>query len=314
MTIVRRLAYAALFIGYTHTVFGAIVRITGSGLGCGNHWPDCNNQLWPGVGASSTVLIEYTHRILAAALLATVLALVILSSRNRDARAVRAVRAPALVALGLVITAAVVGAIVVKLDLADRLVVLHYGIAMLTLATLVVAVVRAGGLGASTLETGAASARTYRGAGMAALLAFIVVLLGAATANVPGAAQSCIGFPVCRIALIHGTPLVTQMTHRVLAFLLLFHVFGVALAVRKRHEDPRIILASRVAFAVIVLQILVAAALVELRLPPPLQSLHQAVGTLVWITIFAFATLARVGAGVGDTSARVPAPQPVTAA
>jgi heme A synthase len=258
------------------------------------------------------VLIEYTHRILAAALLATVLALVVLSSRNRDARPVRA---PALVALGLVITAAVVGAIVVKLDLADRLVVLHYGIAMLTLATLVVAVVRAGGLGASTLETGAASARTYRGAGMAALLAFIVVLLGAATANVPGAAQSCIGFPTCRIALIHGTPLVTQMTHRVLAFLLLFHVFGLALGVRRRNEDPRIILASRLAFAVVVLQILVAAALVELRLPPPLQSLHQAVGTLVWITIFALATLARVGAGVGATSASLSkAPQPVTAA
>jgi heme A synthase len=312
MTTVRRLAYAALIIGYTHTVFGAIVRITGSGLGCGNHWPDCNSQLWPGIGARSTVLIEYTHRILAAALLATVLALVVLSSRNRDARPVRA---PALTALGLVITAAVVGAIVVKFDLADRLVVLHYGIAMLTLATLVVAVIRAGGLGSSTLETGAASARTYRGAGLAAVLAFVVVLMGAATANVPGAAQSCIGFPTCRMALIHGTPLVTQMTHRVLAFLLLFHVFGVAFGVRKRHEDPRIVLASRLAFIVIVLQILVAAALVELRLPPPLQSLHQAVGTLVWITVFAFATLARAGAGLGVTSASLSrAPEPVTAA
>jgi heme a synthase len=312
MTTIRRLAYAALLIGYTHTVFGAIVRITGSGLGCGNHWPDCNNQLWPSVGASSTVIIEYTHRILAATLVATVVALVVLSSRNREARPVRG---PAWLALALVLTAAVVGAIVVKFDLADRLVVLHYGIAMLTLATLVAAVVRAGGFGAASLETGAASPRTYRGARIAAILAFIVVLFGAATANIPGAAQSCQGFPACRTILLHGAPLHTQLTHRILAFLLFFHVFALALGVKRRAEDGRIVLAARLAFAVIVLQILVAAALVELHLPPPLQSLHQAVGTLVWITIFAFASLARVGAGVGATADSVPArtPQPVAA-
>jgi hypothetical protein len=42
-----------------------------------------------------------------------------------------------------------------------------------------------------------------------------------------------------------------------------------------------------------VLQILVAAALVETRLPPVLQSLHQAVGTFVWIAVVVFAALAR---------------------
>jgi heme a synthase len=298
---VRRLALAALTIGYFHTVFGAIVRITGSGLGCGNHWPDCNSHLWPGLGASPTVLIEYTHRILAAALVATIVALVVVSSRNREARAVRG---PALVALGLVLTAAVVGAIVVKFDLADRLVVLHYGIAMLTLATLVVAVVRAGGLGADALVPGATSGRTSRGAAAAAVMAFVVVLFGAATANVPGAAQSCHGFPGCRSILLHGFPLYVQLTHRLFAFLLFFHVLFVALGAGRREEDPRVVLAARLGFGVIVLQILVASALVELFLPPPLQSLHQAVGTLVWVTIFAFATLARSGAVSAASSLR----------
>jgi hypothetical protein len=37
----------------------------------------------------------------------------------------------------------------------------------------------------------------------------------------------------------------------------------------------------------------IAASLVELRLPPALQSLHQATGTLVWIAAFALAALAR---------------------
>ena len=309
---IRRLAYAALCIAFVHVLFGAIVRITGSGLGCGNHWPDCNSQLFPSIGFSSTVLIEYTHRLLAAALSVTTILLVVLAHRDPAARPVRG---PANVALALVITAAIVGAIVVKLDLASRLVVLHYGIAMLTLATLVVAVVRAGGFGAARLVPGATSTKTYRGARIAAVLAFIVVLFGAATANIPGAAQSCQGFPICRTVLLHGAPLHTQITHRLLAFLLFFHVFGVAFAVRKRAEDRPVVLAGQLAFAAIVLQILVAASLVELHLPPPLQSLHQAVGTLVWVTIFAFATLARVGAGVdavASASAR-PLAQPAAA-
>jgi heme A synthase len=309
MTSLRRVAYAALFIGYTHTVFGAIVRITGSGLGCGNHWPDCNSRLVPGTGASATVLIEYTHRLLAAALTVAVVALFALATRDQQ----RAVRRPASVALALVVTAAIIGATVVKYDLSDRLVVVHYGIAMLTLGALAVAAVRAGGFGAAALVPGATSSKSYRGARIAAVLAFIVVLFGAMTANIPGAAQSCQGFPACRSILIHGAPLDTQLGHRILAFLLFFHVVGLAIAIRKRAEDRVVVLAAQLAFSVIVLQILVAASLVELHLPAPLQSLHQAVGTLVWITIVAFAMLTRVGAGLDAGDAIPAAAQPVVA-
>ena len=42
MTVTRRLAYLALFLAYAQIVFGAIVRITDSGMGCGDHWPKCN--------------------------------------------------------------------------------------------------------------------------------------------------------------------------------------------------------------------------------------------------------------------------------
>jgi heme A synthase len=309
MTTLRRVAYAALFIGYTHTVFGAIVRITGSGLGCGNHWPDCNSRLVPGIGASTTVLIEYTHRLLAAALTVAVVVLFALAMREQQ----RTVRRPAGVALALVLTAAVIGATVVKYDLSDRLVVVHYGIAMLTLGALVVAAVRAGGFGAARLVPGTTSAKSYRGARIAALVAFVVVLFGAMTANIPGAAQSCQGFPACRSVLIHGAPLHTQLAHRILAFLLFFHVVGLAIAIRKRAEDRIVVLAAQLAFSVIVLQILVAASLVELHLPAPLQSLHQAVGTLVWITMVAFATLARVGAGLDAPDAVPATARPVTA-
>jgi cobalamin biosynthesis protein CobD/CbiB len=48
-----------------------------------------------------------------------------------------------------------------------------------------------------------------------------------------------------------------------------------------------------VALAAVIVQILIAAALVEMFLPPVLQSMHQAVGTFVWIAVLVMALLAR---------------------
>ena len=52
------------FIGYTLLVivWGAYVRATGSGAGCGNHWPLCNGEVIPRAEQLET-LIEFTHRL-----------------------------------------------------------------------------------------------------------------------------------------------------------------------------------------------------------------------------------------------------------
>ncbi|MBI2712566.1 MAG: COX15/CtaA family protein, partial [Bdellovibrio sp.] len=42
--------------------WGAYVRASGSGAGCGSHWPLCNGQVLPLAGSTKT-LIEFTHRI-----------------------------------------------------------------------------------------------------------------------------------------------------------------------------------------------------------------------------------------------------------
>jgi len=42
---------------------GAFVRITGSGAGCGRHWPLCNGEVVPMAGGVHTA-IEFTHRLL----------------------------------------------------------------------------------------------------------------------------------------------------------------------------------------------------------------------------------------------------------
>lgn len=44
-------------------LWGALVRATGSGAGCGNHWPSCNGEIFPTPQKIQTV-IEFTHRML----------------------------------------------------------------------------------------------------------------------------------------------------------------------------------------------------------------------------------------------------------
>lgn len=56
--------FAWLLFGYNVLVilWGAWVRITGSGAGCGDHWPDCNGTIIPRAEQVET-LIEFTHRV-----------------------------------------------------------------------------------------------------------------------------------------------------------------------------------------------------------------------------------------------------------
>jgi heme A synthase len=50
----RFITYAWLVVIYTVGVilWGAVVRATGSGAGCGRHWPVCNGEIIhrPGIG------------------------------------------------------------------------------------------------------------------------------------------------------------------------------------------------------------------------------------------------------------------------
>ncbi len=56
--------YAWAFVAYLLLVilFGAWVRITHSGAGCGSHWPTCHGHIIP-LAPSVETIIEYTHRL-----------------------------------------------------------------------------------------------------------------------------------------------------------------------------------------------------------------------------------------------------------
>ena len=298
---VRRLGYLALLLGFAQIVFGAVVRITGSGMGCGDHWPDCYGSFTPAPDAPN-LLVEISHRYGAAALSLAILGLAIAAWLNRREPGVSGrgrVLRPSLLTVLLVIVAALFGAVTVKMQLNPLIVATHLAIAMSLVAVLVVVVVRAGGLGASAV--GAGSHRTFRAARAAVGLTFLALVLGALTANTPGAAAACQGFPWCTTVAEHGTPLWIQVTHRLIAFLLLGHLIGINVGVRKRDEPRTIRNAALAALGVVILQILVAAAMLEMHFPPTLRSLHQAVGTALWIVVVALAALA-AGAQTNDTS------------
>jgi len=57
-----RFAWVALGVTVLVIVWGAVVRATGSGAGCGSHWPLCNGVVVP-LAPSVSTTIEYVHRV-----------------------------------------------------------------------------------------------------------------------------------------------------------------------------------------------------------------------------------------------------------
>jgi heme A synthase len=296
MQSLRRLSLLALVLAFAQIVFGAIVRITGSGMGCGDHWPKCAGLWFPPYDRID-LIIEITHRYIALGLSLAILALVIVAVRRRNESGVGGpggVLRPAIIAGLLVVTAALLGAITVKMALNPFVIATHLTIAMSLLATLAIALSRAGGVaGASDLA--GTSLRAFRSARGAVILTLIVLVFGALTANVPDAASSCGGFPWCRTITAGGAPLAIQITHRILAFLLLGHLIGMTISVGKRSEPRAIQNAVRFALGAATLQVIVAAGMIEMHFPPAFRSLHQAFGTLVWLAVVIVSILATRG-------------------
>src|ERR1700684_1200295 len=70
----QRFAWAVLGWNILVVLWGAYVRASGSGAGCGNHWPLCNGEVVPQSPQIATV-IEFTHRMMSGVAVALVVAL-----------------------------------------------------------------------------------------------------------------------------------------------------------------------------------------------------------------------------------------------
>jgi heme a synthase len=109
-----RYAWAVLAYNVFVILFGALVRATGSGNGCGANWPLCDGALVPETSNLAQV-IEWTHRVTSA--FAGVLVIILLVWALRAYRPGHAVRRAAAVSLFFIITEGAVGAGLVLLEL-----------------------------------------------------------------------------------------------------------------------------------------------------------------------------------------------------
>ena len=72
----RGLAWTTLGWNVLVVLWGAVVRATQSGAGCGNNWPLCNGEVIP-VSPRVDTIIEFTHRCMTGGATVLVLALLV---------------------------------------------------------------------------------------------------------------------------------------------------------------------------------------------------------------------------------------------
>jgi len=285
--LLRRLAWAGSGFAVALIVLGGIVRITGSGMGCGDHWPRCDGEWFPPLDVPT--LIESSHRWAAALVSALVFAVAVVALRRH--RSEPALRNPALLAGFLLVVQVLLGAVTVKLVLPPWVVITHFANAMVLLATLLVIGLRA------DPEVPAPVAREQRHGdhglvlGTAAL-GFVVILFGAQVANFD-AGLLCLGFPLCNGSALppEGDLARLHWSHRALAlgFLVVLGLLVSRLRRSRAMETAAVRRWATIVLGATLVQIAVAAAMILHLLPTGLRALHLLVGAVIWAALVALA-------------------------
>jgi heme A synthase len=320
----RRLAYAAALLTFGLIIVGGVVRISDSGLGCGaegsgtHGWPLCGGRVLPLVDVN--MIVEYTHRILAATVTALIATLVVLAYRRyrSDQRLFRA----CLAALGLILFQAVLGGLTVEKGLKEELVATHLGIAMLQIGLLLhiarMATVRAGGGGTGLLAARPSATRAMRTLAICAAVAALGTIVAGgymSASELHGTPQehtavdphtACgTDFPGCAGGGVmpFGTSRAVDihLTHRAFMYVTVALVLALFAAVMRgrRRLDPdsarTLTRASGAAVAVLAGQVLLGALNVWTGEHAWLVVAHLTGGALLWLTLVYFNLLA-VGA------------------
>ena len=278
----RLLAVATAISAWVLVAVGGIVRVTESGLGCPD-WPLCDGRVVP-EGAKEP-WIETSHRWVAG--IVTVLVALVAVWAWRRYRSRRDVFVPALTAALLVPAQAMLGAIVVWLELPGWIVGVHFVVGMVFLAATVLTAGAAwrGGVGATE--------RFVRLAWWTTGVSFLLVALGAAVVSADADHACGESWPDCNGAFAAGGgDAWLQVAHRSVAYVIAG--LAVALAVQAyRGRGPR--LAGTVPLAAVVLQISFGVSLVlageESAAHEPLAMLHVAGAGTVWAALVGLAAL-----------------------
>lgn len=275
----RRLAVLTAVFAYVQIALGGVVRVSGSGLGCPD-WPLCHGRPYP--PADAHAIIEYSHRAVGGVTGVLIIATVVL------AWVVWRIRRPIVAWLATasligVVGEGLLGAQVVKTELASWLVLFHLALAMIILGFLVAAAVMS-----MPVKTASADAR-YRRLAAIAVGATYLLLLSGSTVVASGADEACHSWPLCGAGF---TPDFTgvnayTMLHRggvlVIGALLLFVLL-------RGIEQSGLRTVSIATLVVLALQVAVGAgaAITNSEL---FNGFHVALATLVWAGVLTTALL-----------------------
>src|SRR5881296_682046 len=290
----RALVYASLVASFLVVVWGGIVRVTGSGLGCPD-WPLCHGQFLPSLDPATR--IEWTHRFLAIASGLAVAAMVLwtLLSYRADRRALwLAVAVATLYPLQ-----AVLGAVTVVLELPPEWVTLHLANAELLLATLTVLAVVVSWPKAARAPSGG-----WTWLALAAAIGTFVLMLTGAYVRGAGATAACPDWPLCGTApSVHfvSTPVELSfagdtgiaMAHRYAAAAVgIFVILACVEAWRHRRDAPGLGPLAIATAAIFVLQVAIGAANPLTQFAPWALGAHPAAASLLWCSVVALTAVA----------------------
>jgi len=286
----RWLALVTTTVTFLLIVLGGIVRVSGSGLGCGDSWPLCNGQLFPPLDLQT--FIELSHRLVTTLVTPLILATAYVAWRRY--RTVRWIVAPALLSVALLVIQILLGAVTVKYALPAGVVALHLANAQALLALLLVTTVMAFQYGrnpriADSLFTFDVLSQLVT---ITALGVFVVLITGSlVTAN--NAEFACAGWPLCNGQILpDGTLAWIHVAHRFVAGLVGLLIIGsVVQSWRLRRQDEPVFVAAIVTGALFLAQILVGGLNVLQGFPSFLNGLHIATASAVWAGIVVLAVL-----------------------
>jgi len=280
----RILTLAAAVSAWALVAVGGIVRVTESGLGCPD-WPLCDGRVVP--VQQKEPMIETSHRWVAG--LVTVLVVVAAVWAWRRYRSREDVVFPAVAALLLIPAQALLGAVVVWLELPGWIVGVHFVVGVLLLA----ATVLAAGAAWRDSPSSRASESFVRLVWLTTGVGLLLVALGAAVVSADADHACGQDWPACNGAFATGgADAWLQVSHRSAAYL----VGGLVLAIAVqawRGRGPR--LAGSAPLAAVAVQIAFGVSLVLVgegsAAHEPLAMLHVAGAATVWAMLVALGAL-----------------------
>ena len=262
------LTWASIIAVFLLMSIGNIVSATGSGLACPD-WPLCHGKLIPPMRPD--VLIEYSHRVVAALSSVLIVASIIVAMRRT---AHPTTRRMGWTLIALLAAQIALGGITVLLKLPDLISTAHLVNALLIFAGLLV-------LAASARPSPARLPKLAR-LTRAGLVALLVQLALGGYVRHSGAGLACPDFPLCSGDIFPGHGLaVLHWTHRWLGVLLLGLFVHLAIAGRRTPLAG----ITAVTAALAVLQVSLGIAAVLWRLDPSLRAAHAAVGYALWAAV-----------------------------